>query len=242
MLMWRSVKTSRTSSWPARPSECCLDTNQHHHWTWTWHDGRLAQYENVFKCEVKTIYHTNLARQGTWDVQGANCCWERWPTWLCCEEGMQLHGDRHSGLSHTSLKLIINGCSLSNSRYELWKIFKCSLLISEKSFQTCGDSLEGECFTHNEVDLFVKDLRHSLFCWHCSPDNEDEGWYHWQHTEAGKDQLIILQQPNTNTGSAKYFCDAIKKHFQLQSSLQEWDSNKCPAVKWVLHFKTFEQL
>ena len=35
MLMWRSVKTSRTSSWPARLSECCLDTNQHHHWTWT---------------------------------------------------------------------------------------------------------------------------------------------------------------------------------------------------------------
>jgi len=28
---------------------------------------------------------------------------------------------------------------------------------------------------------------------------------------------------------------------QLQSSLQEWDSNKCPAVKWVLHFKIFSK-
>ena len=96
--------------------------------------------------------------------------------------------------------------------------------------------------------ILVKYLRHlkmpplSLLCWHCSPDNEDEGWYYWQHSEAGKDQLIILQQPNTNTGSVKYFCDAIKKHFQLQSSLQEWDSNKCPAVKWVLHFKIFSTL
>ena len=78
---------------------------------------------------------------------------------------------------------------------------------------------------------------HSLSCWHCSPDNEDEGWYYWQHTEAGKDQLIILQEPNTNTGPAKYLVMRLKKHFQLQSSLQEWDSNKCPAVKWVLHFK-----
>ena len=155
MLMWRSVKTSRTSSWPAQPSECCLDTNQHHHWTWTWHDGRLAEYESVFKYKVNTIYHTILARQGTWDVQGANCYWERWPTWLCCEEGMQLHGDRHSGFSYTlhlSLSIMADGCSLSTSWCELWKSFRCSLLISEKSFQTCGDSLEGECFTHNEVD------------------------------------------------------------------------------------------
>ena len=53
-----------------------------------------------------------------------------------------------------SLSITTDGCSLSDSRYELWKIFRCSLLISEKSFQTCGDSLEGECFTHKEVDLF----------------------------------------------------------------------------------------
>ena len=87
---------------------------------WTWHDGRLAVYENVFKFKVKTIYHTILARQGTWDVQGANCCWERWPTWLCCEEGMQLHGDRHSGLSHTSLKLINNGLWLFFIYLSMW--------------------------------------------------------------------------------------------------------------------------
>ena len=53
-----------------------------------------------------------------------------------------------------SSSIMADGCSLSISRYELWKIFRCSLLISEKSFQTCGDSLEGECFTHTEVDLY----------------------------------------------------------------------------------------
>ena len=124
MLMWRSVKTSRTSSWPARLSECCLDTNQHHHWTWTWHDGRLAEYENVFKYKVNTIDHTILARQGTWDVQGANCYREGWPTWLCCEEGMQLHGDRHSGLSHTSRKLFNNGRWLFFIHLSMWNVEK----------------------------------------------------------------------------------------------------------------------
>ena len=73
--------------------------------------------------------------------------------------------------------------------------------------------------------ILVKYLRHlkmpplSLLCWHCSPDNEDEGWYYWQHSEAGKDQLIILQEPNKNTGSAKYFCDAIRKTFSASKQL-----------------------
>jgi len=52
----------------------------------------------------------------------------------------------------------------------------------ETAIQTCGDSLEGECFTHNE----------------------------------------IMKMKDDTTGN-------ILK--QLQSSLQEWDSNKCPAVK-----------
>ena len=59
-----------------------------------------------------------------------------------------------------SSSIMADDCSLSTSCCELWKSFRCPLLISEKSFQTCGDSLEGECFTHNEVDLFVKYLRH----------------------------------------------------------------------------------
>ena len=77
---------------------------------------------------------------------------------------------------------------------------------------------------------------HSLSCWHCSPDNEDEGWYYWQHSEAGKDQLIILHSQRQILNLRNTFVMRLKKHFQLQSSLQEWDSNKCPAVKWVLLF------
>lgn len=49
-------------------------------------------------------------------------------------------------------------------------------------FQTCGGSLEGECFTHAE----------------------------------------IMRMKDSTT-------ESILK--QLESSLQEWDSNKCPAVK-----------
>merc|ERR1712037_353820 len=52
----------------------------------------------------------------------------------------------------------------------------------ESAIQTCGGSLEGECFTHAE----------------------------------------ILKMKDRTT-------DSILK--QLKSSLQEWDSNKCPAVK-----------
>ena len=62
----------------------------------------------------------------------------------------------------------------------------------------------------------------------------------------------ILKQARTNWTSCNCqtqildlrntFVMRLKKHFQLQSSLQEWDSNKCPAVKWVLHFKTFSTL
>ena len=77
----------------------------------------------------------------------------------------------------------------------------------------------------------------SLFCWHCYPDNEDEGWYHWQHTEAGMDQLIILQEPNTNTGSAKYFCDAIKKTFSASKQLARVGFKQVPCCKVRLAFQ-----
>jgi len=53
----------------------------------------------------------------------------------------------------------------------------------ESAIQTCGGSLEGECFTHAE----------------------------------------IMKMKDSTT-------ESILK--QLESSLQEWDSSKCPAVKW----------
>ena len=78
---------------------------------------------------------------------------------------------------------------------------------------------------------------HSLSCWHCSPDNEDEGWYYWQHTEAGKDQLIILQEPNTNTGPAKYFCDAIKKTFSASKQLARVGFKQVPCCEVSFAFQ-----
>ena len=54
----------------------------------------------------------------------------------------------------------------------------------------------------------------------------------WTNWSSCKSQTQTLDLRNT-------FVMRLKKHFQLQSSLQEWDSNKCPAVKWDLHFKKF---
>ena len=78
-----------------------------------------------------------------------------------------------------------------------------------------------------------------LSCWHCSPDNEDEGWYYWQHTEAGKDQLNILQLPNTNTGPAKYFCDAIKKTFSASKQLARVGFKQVPCCEVSFFLKHF---
>ena len=75
MLMWKNAKTSSKSSWSAPPSE--------------------NTRSNVLLIIMQL--------QGTWDVQGAD--WNRggWSARFRCKEGLQLYGERHTGLINHDL-------------------------------------------------------------------------------------------------------------------------------------------